>query len=275
MLVVTDAMRIAYEHKRFPQAPPKLAGLAYPWRYRKPVDEHDEWRNSVYYYWWEYMRRNKRYRLVCDVMSSAWDSALRRDHSDGIKVHEIELYGHFGNVFDSEFITWWSTYYKLFTDEVSLLVSVRQGAEGDGKLAAIFPYEQMDRVTIGQMVRKAQFYHGENNAIVIQHRVAKAHYRTEMRYVLPNLQTHLDVWDLVQAKPELEHDEIADALKLPISESVNGETIDELRDLSLPFADLQKALRRRKRLAVQRHLRIADQYIRNVMQGKFPYRAKR
>lgn len=36
-----------------------------------------------------------------------------------------------------------------------------------------------------------------------------------------------------------------------------------------------KIVRRRKQLAVQRHLRIADQYIRNVMQGYFPFRSNR
>lgn len=270
-----EGLRRAYEYKRFPQAPPKLPHLAYPWRYRKPVDEQQEWRNSVYYYWWEYMRRNKRYRLICDVMSSAWDSELRKEHSDGIKAHEIELYGHFGDVFDSEFLTWWPTHYQLFTDEVSLLVSVQEGAEGDGKLAAIYPGETIDRVTIGQMVRKAQFYHGENNAIVIQHRVAKAHYRTEMRYVLPNLQTHLDVWDLVQAKPELEHEDVAEKLGLLTSDKVDGETLSYLLQNGLPHADVLKALRRRKRLAVQRHLRIAEQYIANVIHSRFPYRVTR
>lgn len=272
---MTDAMRLAYEHKRFPQAPPKLPGLAYPWRYRKPVDEREEWRNSVYFYWWEYMRRNARYRLLCDLFESAPDSELRASFSEGVTAAEIELFSHFGNVFASDFLTWWSAHFQLFSDDFVLLVTVRQGDGDESDDVATYLGEQMDRVTVGDIVRRTQGFFGDRNSIVIRHRISRAKYRTMMRYVLPNLQTHLDVWDMAQAQPDMAHDQIADALNLPISESVNGETIDELRDLSLPYADLQKSLRRRKQLAVQRHLRIADQYIQNVMQGKFPYRAKR
>lgn len=272
---VSDNMRSAYALKRFPQAPPKLPSLPYPWRCRKLVDDQHVWRNSVYYYWWEYMRRNTRYRLICELFDSADDSALRAEHSAGVTAAEIELYSHFGNIFATNFLSWWRTHYQLFTDEVSLLVSVRKSDAGEGELVATYPGAAVDRVTIGDMVRKAQFYHGENNAIVITHRVNRAKYRTAMRYVLPNLQAHLDVWDMARANPDMAHDEIADALNLAVSRDAHAHFLRDLIEDNLPHEEELKFVRRRKQLAVQRHLRIADQYIRNVMLGSFPLRQNR
>jgi hypothetical protein len=127
-----EGIRRAYEHQRFPEAPPRYRGLAYPWRDRTEADNQQLWRNSVYYYWWEYMRRNERYRLVCDLMESAGDSELRRLHSDSITAEEIELYGHFGNVHVTGFHAWWQAHYRLFSDEVSVNVRVIDGGAADG-----------------------------------------------------------------------------------------------------------------------------------------------
>ena len=60
-----------------------------------------------------------------------------------------------------------------------------------------------------------------------------------------------------------------------MNEVVNGETIAELRAEDLPTRDLERVIKRRKQLAVQRHLRIAEQYIANVAAGEFPKREGR
>lgn len=265
----------AYEHKRFPEAPPRYRNLAYPWRYRKEADEQHNWRNSVYYYWWAYMRRNRRYQLLCELFDSAADSELRVAHSEGVTDAEIELYGQFGNVHATDFHSWWRLHYKLFSDEVAVNVRVLESGVTDGKELCSFPYDTVDKLTIGEVVRKAQGFFGDQNCIVVQHNRSRAKFRTVRRYVLPNLQTHLDVWDLRNAQPKMADDEIADALNLSVNEVVGGETAKELSELDLPHADIIKAVRRRKQLLVQRHLRIAKQYIDNVMLGTFPLRTKR
>ena len=56
---------------------------------------------------------------------------------------------------------------------------------------------------------------------------------------------------------------------------MNGETIAELAAEYLPTRDLERVIKRRKQLAVQRHLRIAEQYIGNVVLGEFPKREGR
>ena len=55
-------------------------------------------------------------------------------------------------------------------------------------------------------------------------------------------------------------------------EAVDGETIEELRAEDLPTRDLERVVKHRKQLAVQRNLRIAEKYIKNVVLGEFPKR---
>jgi hypothetical protein len=56
---------------------------------------------------------------------------------------------------------------------------------------------------------------------------------------------------------------------------VDGETLQSRRSLNLSTEKIEKKIYRRKQLAVQRHLRIAGQYIENVGKGQFPLRDKR
>ena len=57
----------------------------------------------------------------------------------------------------------------------------------------------------------------------------------------------------------LSHDSaLADIAGISVNEVVNGETIAELRAEDLPTRDLERVIKRRKQLAVQRHLRIAE-----------------
>ena len=60
-----------------------------------------------------------------------------------------------------------------------------------------------------------------------------------------------------------------------MNEVVDGETVAELRAEELPTRNLDRVIKRRKQLAVQRHLRIAEKYIANVVLEKFPKRKAR
>jgi hypothetical protein len=72
------------------------------------------------------------------------------------------------------------------------------------------------------------------------------------------------------------HDsELTDIAGILVNEVVDGETVAELRAEDLPTRDLERVINRRKQLAVQRHLRIAEQYIANVALGEFPKRKAR
>ena len=80
------------------------------------------------------------------------------------------------------------------------------------------------------------------------------------------------MWDARQANSETPDAEIADAVGLRINHVVDGETIASRKSLKLGFDDIERVLERRKKLSVQRHLRIAEQYIQYTGKGRFPLR---
>lgn len=51
------------------------------------------WENSIYYLWWEFLRRHDGYKMTCE---------------SGGKGQHANLYADFGNVHDGTFKEWWS-----------------------------------------------------------------------------------------------------------------------------------------------------------------------
>ena len=68
---------------------------------------------------------------------------------------------------------------------------------------------------------------------------------------------------------------MADIAGILVSDRVDGETVAKLKAANLPYYDVERTIRRRKQLTIQRHLRIAEQYIYNVGRGRFPLRGSR
>jgi hypothetical protein len=99
-----------------------------------------------------------------------------------------------------------------------------------------------------------------------------AKYPVETKPYLPTLHEHLMVWDARQADANIKDADIADAVGLRINHVVDGETIASRKSLKLGFEDIERVLERRKKLSVQRHLRIAEQYIHYTSKGRFPLR---
>ena len=99
-----------------------------------------------------------------------------------------------------------------------------------------------------------------------------AKYPVETKPFLPSLHEHLLVWDARQANSETPDAETADAVGLRINHVIDGETIASRKSLKLGFDDIERVLERRKKLSVQRHLRIAEQYIHYTGKGRFPLR---
>ena len=102
--------------------------------------------------------------------------------------------------------------------------------------------------------------------------VSAAKYPVETKPYLPTLHEYLIVWDARQADANISDADIAHVLGLAIHHVVVGETIASRKSLKLSYADIQQELERRKRLSVQRHLRIAEHYIHYVAKGRFPLR---
>ena len=87
------------------------------------------------------------------------------------------------------------------------------------------------------------------------------------------------VWDAKQANPKMHDADIADLAKVYVNTVVDevfryskGKDDNVSTAMALSAEQQESVIRRRKQLAVQRHLRIAEQYIANVGRGKFPLR---
>ena len=102
-----------------------------------------------------------------------------------------------------------------------------------------------------------------------------AKYPVATKPVLRTLHEHLLAWDAKHQNPTAHDSELADIAGISVNAVVNGETIAELQAEYLPTRDLERVIKRRKQLAVQRHLRIAEQYIANVALEEFPKRKAR
>ncbi|MDA8860174.1 hypothetical protein N9I33_01810, partial [Paracoccaceae bacterium] len=90
------------------------------------------------------------------------------------------------------------------------------------------------------------------------------------RPVLKSLHQHLLAWDAKQAFPEKSDTELCDIAGIDISLPYAEAEIEKLHKDGRSVRDLRRANNRAKQLTVQRHLRIAEQYIENVGKGQFP-----
>lgn len=247
-------------YRNFPYAPPNYPGAPYRARLpQPPYDGAEEWKCSVYYYWWEYLRRHEGYRATC--------------LADGQGEHE-ELYRWFGNVHEGDFHDWWWTHYHLFTfvsEAQNIALSKKFYLESEG----VFLH-------VGYARSKSEMIASAREQIMrIPQREINDELRKSIRFkpaarpVLKSLHQHLLAWDARQAHPTAEDADICDIAGLEVSLPYSVDEIASLQADGLKVADLEKANRRAKQLAVQRHLRIAKQYIDNVVLGEFPKRDRR
>ncbi len=98
-------------------------------------------------------------------------------------------------------------------------------------------------------------------------------YKVAMRPVLSSLHEHLQVWDAKAAHPEVRDADIADIAGIRVNHDFSAAEIAQAKGEE--GVRLEKRIRRIKQLTVQRHYRIATQYIENVALGKFPLRHSR
>jgi hypothetical protein len=253
----TESLTAAYEV--FPSVPPYFAGAPpRQGQLQPPFDGAERWKCSVYYFWWEYLRRHEGYRTTC---------------ANGGNGEFANLFRDFGDIHSTDFPTWWWQHLQLFT-VVSDVRVTRDAASArkklrPGHLLIEIPFAR----TTTQMVRV--FRHELEDVMRAGLRVKMLdaiRYVPAARCYLPSLYDHLSVWDARQQNPTASPAELADLIDLYVKLPYELEEIQGLRDDGLPVRDLERLNSRAKQLAVQRHLRIAHQYIENVGLGQFPVR---
>ena len=248
----------------FVYAPPLLGVRKSRRKAPQPADPKSErWKWSVFYYWWEYLRRHEGYRQTCEAGGSG---------------EFAKLYADFGDVRSDDFWSWWKMHSHLFAEPKARQAELIDHAELDKQENSDFIYIRIPRenplkLTLKQVTRivKPKLVKRGNKKIVTQ-----ARYKVATKPLLVSLDMHLKVWDARRDNPNATFEELADMTKVHINHIVNGETLATRKLLNLSDAHVRKVLKRRKELVVQRHIRIAEQYIENVAErGSFPLRTSR
>lgn len=241
----------------FVYAPPDFDDGHYPYRLpNPPYPNAEKWKCSVYYYWWLYLRRNTNYRLTCDQDGNGPCADLYRD---------------FGNIYDHDFRSWWSEHWKLFAEPVAVAL----GDESTRFQRSITLRIDLDakRNRILDDVRAILVDH---QAEYDQSRVSSdAVYPVETNPVLSALHQHLAVWDIKALNPGVSDAVLADLTNIRVNHVVNGLTAEQAEMTGRDSVRIISEVKRRKVQALQRHLRIAEQYIENVGMGRFPHRLGR
>lgn len=228
-----------------------------------PFPNAEPWQCSVYYFWWEYLRRHEGYRATCEA---------------GGKGAYAALYADMGNVHEGDFWSWWVKHDVLFAEPMPREVAVVAKGQNINHAArdVIYlsvPLEntlKLSTLQFRRLIEKKLVKRDRRNM------PSEARYKVATKPILPSLHVHLKVWDTRRDNPDATLEELADMTGVDYNHVVNGETLAIRAINRLPDHDIRMVLKRRKELVVQRHLRIAEQYIENVAEhGTFPLRSKR
>ena len=231
-------------------------------------------RTSVRRWWWEYLRLSKDYWLICQTSSSANNP---RTIDDGMRY----LYRKFGDIYKSDFDTWYErTGSFLFREQVELpkVIEIADdlsnfAQERDGKLLLEIPLALSQATISRQINRILKQYADERPTNKLQTSQSKFPINPVL-YRLPALQKMHEVWCL--------HREL---ISKPVA---LGEAVDKYSAKGDLFR-IGKVLRlspanenpaedpfiHHKRLnimraTVSRYLGKANMLIGNVELGKFP-----
>lgn len=260
--------RLFYAYQNFLHTPPQYEHG--PKALRQPMEPYPGapgWQRSVYYYWWAYLRENEEYLETCNRKG---------------KGSLADLYNDFEDVRSDDFHQWWWKHLDLFADTGwTQQFEDEIGAVGDPETIALaipiaYSVKTMAAEAERQVRAKAPEKQERLNSLI--------RYMPASRPVLRSLHETLEVWKARKRCPSLADADLADVagLRIAIDERDDPEgrgydsaRIAAMKSEGVSVDDLEKLLRRKKQLVVQRHLRLAQQYIENVGKGEFPKRDRR
>lgn len=239
-------MKTPPSHRHFPYQHPTFGTKAKP----APVSK---WKNTVYHYWWAYLRRNPFYIQTCESGGSGPFS---------------ELYKDFGDVRGDDFKAWWSEGsrgMRLFAEPRAEDV-VRVLHEGDVALSPLealtvsFPLNLPKRLLERRFkVLLAEHHKGQRGRQYAK--MSKAKFRIQGQPNIPSLDLALEVWDLRQARPDLSLWEIGNRIpRLLRSQKMISNSVDELS------SDQKRAIAS----AASRYIKRVNLTIGGVAVGIFP-----
>ena len=255
-----------------------LKGLPRTRRHKTPEMSLLEAQNSIYRWWWEYLRISKDYWLLCQTSSGVnvrtQDEQLRR------------VYRRFGDIYSSSFDNWWlDRGYRIFSEQekfpkvavVPNRPSERQRqAPADDKIWVEIPLKLSKRTIQKQLGKLLDEY--ENSRLRRRLELTTAEFKINpVQFGTHQLQRVHEVhalhheliekpkWlrqhqpDMVASEAKADLFRIGKLLRLsPSNESLSGEP------------EIVRARLNRMRVAVSRLLKRSELLIANVEVGIFP-----
>lgn len=241
-----------------------------------PFKGAELWQNSVYYYWWEYLRRHDGYKRTCQTAG---------------KGRYASLYADFGDVHvNDNFWQWWTGHQHLFCEPTGRAIqeSVLNRHFSEDDLIISVPLE-VRSVYLVRMFRK--LLQANTDRVKAARSKSRAQYPVFAKPILSALHTSLVTWDLRQQHPSAKLHELFDLVAEQAPISVDERVIVKGDDNDKPYVihlnkaereaartgvvdvflrEVRKVVRRRKAQTVNRHLSTAEAYIANVALGEFP-----
>jgi hypothetical protein len=217
------------------------------------------WKESVYYLWWEFLRRHEGYEKTC---------------RDGDKSGYAALYADFGDVHSVDFKTWWSEGNrgaKLFAEPpIPITVTTITPAEAATLPADLDP-SAMLLVAIPLRLPK-RFIETRLEAILKAahtrkpgqrlHTESAAKYPITKQFAVHSLNAIMAVYDLRRSEPDLALWEIAQRLR--IGTTLSGS------ELEMKGTGAHTAKKQVMTSTISRMLKKAKSIIEGVGKGRFP-----
>jgi len=230
--------KFAYQHPTFGRS--------------KVAKTREPFKNSVYYYWWEFLRRNDSYRKCC---LNNGKGKLR------------DLYANFGNIFNNEFKEWWQTGNKgvnLFAEELlpefGLIEDATLFVPNKNILYLRVPL-QLPKRYLSNEFQKILKKHHEGRKGIRTNKASTAKYPVTGHVDLPALDKCLRVYDYYLANPEKKLWEVGNECKVVMP---SGLIKDSKTDLNF-YAKKMVLANTTKRL-----LNRAKMIIEGTSRGEFP-----
>lgn len=211
------------------------------------------WKKSVYYWWWEYLCRSQDYMRTCE---------------NGGKGKCAALYKDFGDVFGTDFKTWWTKGDRgaqLFAEPPT--PSIRVIDEGivlsspnTNSLVLEVPLNLPINFLVKRFREIVSKRHSGKRGVKVSATTQAKYPVTTGRIDVRHLEVALKVWDARQAEPKKPLWKIATELRLSPANNV----------LSNDSPKIAAAKRNTLTATASRYIRKAEAMIANVGKGEFP-----
>lgn len=218
------------------------------------------WKNSIYYLWFEYLRRNEDYKATCE---------------NGGKGKCANLFMDFGDIYSEDFKTWWQTDDHgaiLFAEppkrSIEVITESNVLSKLDEKtLVLSIPLNLPSAFLVKRYREILKKYHaGERGIKALSSSKSNALYPTTTDRIAINfLEVALKVWDERKANPKKPLWLLAQDLNLSMMNHVpigkNGK---------IPRGGHVANQKNRLAATASRYLRKANAAIVNIARGRFP-----